>query len=52
MPYKQKAELTGELMRREKNMKKPDLMQETVSTRKPRQKKRWLEGEKRENRYD
>ena len=33
-------------------MKKPDLMQETVSTRKPRQKKRLLEGEKRENRYD
>ena len=33
-------------------MKKPDLMQETMSTRKPRQKKLGLEGEKKEKRYD
>ena len=31
-------------------MKKPDLMQETMSTRKSRQKKIELEGEKRERR--
>ena len=33
-------------------MKKADLMQEIMSTRKPRQKQRGLEGEKREKRYN
>ena len=32
-------------------MKKPGLMQEIMSTRKPRQKKRGLEKNRRENRY-
>ena len=33
-------------------MKKLDLMQETMSTRKPRQKERTLERNRREKRYD
>jgi len=38
--------------KRMKNMKKPCLIQETISTQKPRQKKRGLDREKREKRYD
>jgi len=36
--------------KRRKNMKKPCLIQETISTQKPRQKKRGLDREKRERR--
>jgi len=38
--------------KRRKNMKKPCLIQEIISTQKPRQKKRGLDREKREKRYD
>ena len=48
VPHKQKAELTGELMRREKNMKKPDLMQESLRENQNKRRGDWRE--KRERR--
>ena len=53
LPYKQKGEVAAKLMRREdKIRKKPDLIQETMSIRKPRQKDRGLERNRREKWYD
>ena len=51
LPCKQKAEMERELIRRKK-MKKSDLMQEIMSTRKPKQKKARIGGRKEKKRYD
>ena len=47
--HKQKAELTGELMTREKNMKKPDLIQESLRENQNKRRGDWREKRERRN---